>query len=84
MKKISEHQKKKKIIEEAEIWKAMVQITKGIKSLHDINVLHRDLKSANIFITDEGTYKLGDLNISKVLKTGLARTQTGTPYYCSP
>ena len=29
-------------------------------------------------------YKLGDLNISKVLTKGLARTQTGTPYYCSP
>lgn len=62
----------------------MVQIAKGIKTLHDMNILHRDLKSANIFITDDGTYKLGDLNISKVLKQGLARTQTGTPYYCSP
>lgn len=62
----------------------MVQIAKGMKSLHDKNILHRDLKSANIFISKDGTYKLGDLNISKVLKQGLARTQTGTPYYCSP
>lgn len=46
--------------------------------------MHRDLKSANIFISEDGTYKLGDLNISKVLKQGLAHTQTGTPYYCSP
>lgn len=84
MKKINEHSKKKKFIEEAEIWKALVHIAKGIRSLHDSNVLHRDLKSANIFITADGTYKLGDLNISKVLKQGLARTQTGTPYYCSP
>ena len=84
MKKINEHSKKKKFIDEAQIWKAMVQIAKGIQTLHDNNVLHRDLKSANIFITDDGTYKLGDLNISKVVKHGLARTQTGTPYYCSP
>jgi NIMA (never in mitosis gene a)-related kinase 1/4/5 len=28
--------------------------------------------------------KLGDLNVSKVAKKGLLRTQTGTPYYCSP
>lgn len=82
--KIAESSKKKKFIEEAEIWKAMVHIAKGIRSLHDNNILHRDLKSANIFIMEDGTYKLGDLNISKVLKKGLAHTQTGTPYYCSP
>lgn len=49
---IKDHSKKKKFIEESEIWKALVHITKGIRLLHDNNVLHRDLKSANIFITD--------------------------------
>lgn len=62
----------------------MIEMARGIKSLHDKNILHRDLKSANIFISEDGTYKLGDMNISKVLKQGLAQTQTGTPYYCSP
>ena len=57
---------------------------RGIKSLHDKKILHRDLKCANIFITKDNTYKLGDLNVSKVLKQGLAYTQTGTPYYASP
>lgn len=33
---------------------------------------------------EDGTYKLGDLNVSKVLKYDMAKTQTGTPYYCSP
>lgn len=42
------------------------------------------MKSANIFIGADGVYKLGDLNVSKVLKKGLAHTQTGTPYYASP
>lgn len=37
-----------------------------------------------MFIDSAGVYKLGDLNVSKVLKKGLAHTQTGTPYYCSP
>lgn len=49
--KIKEHSKQKKFIEEAEIWKAMVHIAKGIRVLHNNNILHRDLKSANIFIT---------------------------------
>jgi len=52
--------------------------------LHDKKILHRDLKAANVFVSEAGVYKLGDLNVSKVLKKGLAYTQTGTPYYASP
>ena len=62
----------------------MVHITRGLKSLHDKKVLHRDLKGANVFITEDGVYKLGDLNVSKVVKSDFAKTQTGTPYYASP
>jgi NIMA (never in mitosis gene a)-related kinase len=46
--------------------------------------MHRDLKCANIFITKNGILKLGDLNVSIIAKMGMAKTQTGTPYYCSP
>lgn len=59
-------------------------MTRGLKALHDINILHRDLKCANVFCTSDRCYKLGDLNVSKVAKRGMARTQTGTPYYTSP
>lgn len=59
-------------------------MTKGLKTLHDMNILHRDLKCANVFVSNEGVYKLGDLNVSKVSKRGMARTHTGTPYYTSP
>jgi NIMA (never in mitosis gene a)-related kinase len=61
-----------------------VHLSQGLKSLHEKKILHRDLKCANIFITGEGVYKIGDLNVSKVAKQDLARTQTGTPYYASP
>jgi NIMA (never in mitosis gene a)-related kinase len=46
--------------------------------------VHRDIKCANLFITKEGVVKIGDLNVSKVSKRGLLRTQTGTPYYACP
>ena len=46
--------------------------------------MHRDLKCANIFLTKNGTLKLGDLNVSKIVKMGMCSTQTGTPYYASP
>ena len=61
------------------------QVLTGLSVLHDMNIIHRDLKSANIFISD-GVYKLGDLNVSKVQDNvnKLAYTQTGTPYYASP
>lgn len=81
---VQTHSKKHQSIQEHEIWKALVHIASGLKALHDKKILHRDLKGANVFITKEGAYKLGDLNVSKVIKHDLARTQTGTPYYASP
>jgi len=60
-------------------------MTRGLKSLHDRSILHRDLKTANVFLNKDGTVKLGDLNVSKQAKYGgLLFTQTGTPYYASP
>ncbi len=84
MRIVNQNLKAKTRIKENDIWKALIEITRGLKSLHDKKILHRDLKAANIFISSEGNYKLGDLNVSKVLKKGLAYTQTGTPYYASP
>jgi NIMA (never in mitosis gene a)-related kinase 1/4/5 len=50
-----------------------------------MNILHRDIKCANIFLTkDKSQVKLADMNVSIVTSSGMARTQTGTPYYASP
>ena len=50
-----------------------------------MKVLHRDIKTANVFLCESGTVaKLGDMNVSKVAKRGMLYTQTGTPYYASP
>ena len=56
----------------------------GLQALHERNIVHRDIKCANVFLTKDGQIKLGDLNVSKVAKKGLLQTQTGTPYYASP
>jgi len=83
--KILENQQLNSIIPEREIWQMVGQMISGLKALHDKNILHRDLKCANIFLNRDGTVKLGDLNVSKVAKYGgLLFTQTGTPYYASP
>ena len=82
--KIKLFKKKKLFFEEKEIWKIFIQITRGLKSLHSLNIQHRDFKCANIFLFSDGTAKIGDLNVSKILNKSLGQTQTGTPYYASP
>ena len=81
---ITEHKKTKTHFSEEEIWSTLIQLLNGLKSLHELNILHRDLKSANVFLFKGGIVKLGDLNVSKITRKGMGYTQTGTPYYASP
>lgn len=82
--KIVRYQKAGKLIPEKTVWEIFIPIVKALQILHGKNILHRDLKSANIFLQKDAPAKLGDLNVSKVAKKGLLYTQTGTPYYASP
>lgn len=84
---ISKCQKDKTHLREADVWRYLYGMCMGLRALHDMRILHRDLKSANVFLStdkDGATAKLGDFNVSKVAKRGLCMTQTGTPYYASP
>ncbi|CAG9325748.1 unnamed protein product [Blepharisma stoltei] len=83
LQQIQNHKKNNTYFSEQEIWDILYQSTTGLKLLHDMKILHRDIKSANIFLSSESAVKLGDLNVSKIVN-GLAYTQTGTPYYASP
>ena len=81
---ITERKKTKNYFTEQEVWRVYIQLLMGLKALHDFKILHRDIKSANVFLFQGGICKLGDLNVSKVARKGLGYTQTGTPYYASP
>ena len=72
------------IFEEKTIWSIFIQMVQGLNELHNKKIIHRDLKSANIFLMKNGICKLGDLNVAKVVENELLRTQTGTPYFASP
>lgn len=82
---IKKHQKKRTFVPEPRVWDYLEQITTGLKVLHDLNVVHRDLKGANILLNKTKTIaKVADMNVSKVAKNKYLYTQTGTPYYASP
>jgi NIMA (never in mitosis gene a)-related kinase len=82
--RICEHKTNTTNFQESEIWRILIQTIRGIKACHDLKIMHRDLKSANIFMYRDFSVKLGDMNVSKVTREGLSYTQTGTPYYASP
>ena len=72
-------------LEEPFIWKIFIKITIGLADIHKLKILHRDLKTLNIFLKQNFDIKIGDLGVAKVLsKNNFARTVIGTPYYLSP
>ncbi|CAH2300538.1 serine threonine- kinase Nek1 isoform X2 [Pelobates cultripes] len=74
------------LFSEDQILDWFVQLCLALKHVHDRKILHRDIKSQNIFLTKSGTIQLGDFGIARVLNSTveLARTCIGTPYYLSP
>lgn len=83
--KIKEAIKARRRMPEEQVLMYAYQLTSALNELHGRNIIHRDLKAANVFLSsDQQNIKLGDLNVSKVVKNDLASTQTGTPYYASP
>lgn len=78
-------------LKEPIVWNMSLQIILGLYYLHKKNILHRDLKSANVFLNKDGSsmhyhLKIGDLGVAKLMdtSTALARTIVGTPYVSSP
>ncbi|ESO88881.1 hypothetical protein LOTGIDRAFT_219034 [Lottia gigantea] len=73
-------------LEERQVVEWFIQIAMALQYLHERNILHRDLKTQNIFLTKSKIIKVGDLGIARVLDSSndMATTLIGTPYYMSP
>ena len=84
--KIEIHSKQNRLIPENDIWNLFLQLCNGLSYLHSKNIIHRDIKSQNVFLTKNGVVKLGDFGISKILKNSddFAHTSLGTPFFLSP
>jgi len=65
------------------MWAA--ELACALRVVHGANVLHRDLKSENIFLTAAAHIKLGDFGLSRnINEDEFATTTCGTPYYMAP
>eukprot|EP00794_Sanderia_malayensis_P007467 gene7467-8296_t len=84
--KLKEYGKRNEYLSERQIVEWFVQIAMALQYMHDRNILHRDLKTQNIFLTKSKIIKIGDLGIARVLEStsDMATTLIGTPYYMSP
>ena len=75
-----------KYLSEEKILQYFDQICRGLQYIHSKNIIHRDIKTQNIFLMKNGKVKIGDFGISKALTNtkNNASTIIGTPYYFSP
>ena len=63
-----------------------VQVVKGLHYAHEQRIVHRDIKTGNIFFTKSNTIKIMDFGLAKMLEE-VRRASTvvgGTPYYMAP
>ena len=80
-------EKQKKVpFSEAQILDYITQICLALQHIHKKKIIHRDLKSGNIFLMKSGIVKVGDFGIAKGLQSTWekAKTFVGTPYFLSP
>merc|ERR1711934_237490 len=81
--KLQRTHSRRQTLPEETIWSIFVQISEALSCLHEHKIIHRDLKSANIFFQGSKV-KIGDLGVGTVLRQRKAHTCVGTPYYLAP
>jgi len=84
--RVKKMRSQRKSFPEDQVLRWFTQAILALKYIHDMKILHRDLKSGNFFLSKSGNLKMGDFGIAKVLEctAACAQTQIGTPYYLSP
>ena len=80
----------KNYFQEKEIINALIQLLLGLSYIHDKKIVHRDIKTKNIFIQNEHTLRIGDFGIAKIFNSNNNNKNTnlnkmvGTPLYMAP
>ena len=73
-------------LNEAVIRNYTKQLLRGLEYLHGLGIVHRDLKSANILVSEDGVLKLSDFGCSRKFDTENSWSQSfkGSPYWMAP
>jgi len=71
---------------EEEIGFVSLQILNALNHLHQLNRVHRDLKSDNVLMNSKGEFKLADFGMAVQLtnQTASLKTVVGSPYWMAP
>ena len=74
-----------KQMQEEDVRRLGIEICQALEACHRAGILHRDVKPENIFVTAEGSFKLGDFGIARQLEhASTYLTRVGTPFYAAP
>ena len=74
-----------KKLDEKEVVKLGIDMCKALEVCHKKNIIHRDIKPQNIFVSDTGDFKLGDFGIARTMeKTTGGMSKKGTYKYMAP
>ena len=78
--------KKRKTLTELEVQYYIFQLIKALQYLHNLKIIHRDLKLANLFLTEDMKLKLGDFGLATIIEFDGERKRSlcGTPNYLAP
>lgn len=83
---LNELLKRRRRLKEIEVQCYLLQVISALKYLHDMRIIHRDLKLGNLFLNEAMELKLGDFGLATRLEYEgeLKKTVCGTPNYIAP
>lgn len=74
----------KKSVSDKEVQRIGMDLCRALDACEAKNILHRDIKPQNVFLSEDGAAKLGDFGIAKVVESTTGGTKTGTYKYMAP
>ena len=82
---INDDLRRQKIFTRAEVLRLGIDLCSALEVCQKNNIIHRDIKPGNIFLSREGSFKLGDFGVARIASASMAAsTRAGTVNYMAP